>query len=72
MIYRFLKRGEVRKVNVQVGRDKFIKREKYCAVHGWSDLFMAGGEAAWDKRHENCNPQPAASAAAERSFEVAL
>lgn len=47
--------GEERTVKTRVGNGAiYTKREKYCAAHGWSDLFLSGGSCAWEERHGKC------------------
>lgn len=33
----------------------YQKRVKYCRAHGWIDLFMCGGAAAWEVKHGQCS-----------------
>lgn len=36
------------------GKNTFLKRQKYCAVHGWIDLFVCGGVSSWEAQHGKC------------------
>ncbi len=58
MSFNLLRHGDVRNLKVKVGKDSFVKRVKYCVRHGWSDLFMAGGESGWNSRYALCNQKP--------------
>lgn len=44
---------ETRKTKVGSGA-VYIKRVKYCAIHGWIDLFACGGSTRWHEAHDKC------------------
>ncbi len=52
--------GEERRKITEVngGKTSFIKREKFCTVHGWIDLFPIGGGPGWQARHALCGTKP--------------
>lgn len=44
-----------RQITVNYGNTVIQKREKYCALHGWIDVFSIGGDIAWQRQHGGCN-----------------
>lgn len=49
--------GELRvsKIKVNHGKEAYHRREKFCAKHGWVDVFAAGGDEVWHKLHRDCD-----------------
>jgi len=62
----FIKHGEerVKKFLVNGGETLYTRREKYCVIHGWQDLFMVD-ELNWYRRHFNCGKEIEPGAAPE-------
>ncbi len=58
--------GEVRlqKIKINHGKTEYFRREKFCAEHGWIDLFFIGGDLEWMRRHGKCGDQPRETGAA--------
>lgn len=52
--------GEERtkRTEVEAGKTAFRKREKYCVLHGWIDVFGIGGDLEWQRQHGKCNRLP--------------
>ena len=48
-------RERTRKHIVDNGRIVYLRREKYCAGHGWIDLLTVGGEILWHEQHSGCD-----------------
>lgn len=49
--------GTHRVRTIRAGNNEFRRRERYCAVHGWIDLFITN-DSEWDARHAGCGQPP--------------
>jgi hypothetical protein len=52
------------KIKVNHGKTDYYKREKYCVVHGWIDLFFVD-ELNWYRQHFDCDKVIQTGAAVE-------